>query len=45
MKDDLGGKTMKKFNKLKSKTDSQLIDDISEDKKRKRHKNVCQKKA
>ena len=38
MKDKLGGKTMTRFFGLRSKTDSYLIDDGSEDKKVKRTK-------
>ena len=43
MKDKLGGKIIIKFVRLRVKTQSYLIDDGSEDKKIKRHKNVCHK--
>ena len=46
MKDELGGKTMKKFVELRAKSDSYLIDDDSEDKKPKGTKKcVIKKKA
>ena len=44
MKDDLGGKIMKKFAGLRGKTYSYLIDDGSEDKKAKRTKNCVIKR-
>ena len=44
MKDELGGKTMKRIVELRAKPYSYLIDDSSEDKKNKRHKKFCQKK-
>ena len=40
MKDELGGKTMTKFVGLKAKTYSYLMDEDSEDKKRKADKSV-----
>ena len=43
MKDELGSKIMTKFVGLRVKTCSYLIDDVSEDKK-KRNKKLCQKK-
>ena len=43
MKDKLGGKIIIKFVRLRVKTQSYLIDDGREDKKSKRHKNVCHK--
>ena len=43
MKDKLGGKIIIKFVRLRVKTQSCLIDYGSEDKKSKRHKNVCRK--
>ena len=44
MKDELGSKIMTKFVGLRVKTCSYLIDDVSEDKKKKRNKKLCQKK-
>ena len=44
MKDELGGKVMKKFVGLRGKTYSYLIDDGSEDKKAKGTKKVFLKK-
>ena len=44
MKDELGGQIMKKLVGLKVKTYSYLSDKNDEDKKPKRHKNVCHKK-
>ena len=43
MKDELGGKTMTKFFRLRAKTYNYLIYDGSEDKKQ-RHKKVCFKR-
>ena len=43
MKDQLGGKIMTKFVRLRTKRYSYIIDDGSEDKKA-RHKKVCHKK-
>ena len=40
MKDELGGKIMTKFVRLKAKTYSYLMDEDSEDKKRKADKSV-----
>ena len=44
MKDELGGKIMTNLVELRAKTYSYLIDDGSENKKSKRHKNVYHKK-
>ena len=44
MKDEIGGKIMTKFVRLKAKTCIYVIDDGSEDKKNKRHKKVYHKK-
>ena len=44
MKDGLGGKIVKKFVTLRTKTYSYLIDDDSEDKKAKDIKKVCHKR-
>ena len=44
MKDELGGNIMVKFVGLRAKTYRYLIDDVSENKKSKRHKKVCHKK-
>ena len=44
MKDELGGKIMKEFFRLKEKTYSYLKDNNGEDKKSKRNKKVCHKK-
>ena len=44
MKDELGGKIMKEFFRLKAKTYSYLKDNNGEDKKSKRNKKVCHKK-
>ena len=41
MKDELDGKITKEFVRLSAKTYSYLIDDSSEDKKRKGRKKVC----
>ena len=40
MKDDIGGKIMKKFVELRAESYIYLIDEGSEDKKSKRHKKV-----
>ena len=44
MKDELGGNIMVKFVGLRAKTYRYLIDEVSENKKSKRHKKVCHKK-
>ena len=44
MKDEIGGKIMTKFVRLKAKTCIYVIDDGSEDKKNKRYKKVYHKK-
>ena len=44
IKDEIGGKIMTKVIGLRVKTDSYLRDDGSEDKKRKRHKNMVLKR-
>ena len=44
MKDELGGKIMKEFFRLKAKRYSYLKDNNGEDKKSKRNKKVCHKK-
>ena len=44
MKDELGGKVMKKFIGLRVKTQSHLTDNNEEDKKEKRHKKMYHKK-
>ena len=44
MKDELGGKIVTKFVRLRAKTYSHLIDGGSEDKKAKSTKKVCHKK-
>ena len=44
MKDELGGKIMTKFVRIKSKTYSYLIDDGSKDKSAKGKKTLLQKK-
>ena len=43
-KDELGGKIMKEFCTLRGKTYAYLMDDVSEKKKKKRNKKVCNKK-
>ena len=43
MKDELGGKIMKEFVALKSKTCSYLTDGNNKKLKHKRHKKVCSK--
>ena len=40
-KDEFGGKIMKEFCALRAKTWAYLLDDGSEDKKRKRNKKMC----
>ena len=44
MKDELGGKIMKKLVGLRAKTYIYLADGCSENKKNKRHKKVCHQK-
>ena len=44
MKDKLDGKIMTEFVRLRARTYSYLIDDVSENKKRKKYKNVHYKK-
>ena len=44
MKDDLGGKIMKKIVGLRAKTYSHLKDNSDEDRKSRRHKKLCHKK-
>ena len=43
MKDELGEKTMTASVTMRQKTQSYLTEDNDENKKRKRHKNVCHK--
>ena len=44
MKDELGGKLLTKFVRLRAKTYSYVMEDGSENKKAKKHKKVCHKK-